>query len=537
MDTGVIYARFSSQSQNEQSIEAQIRICSEFAENKGIKIVNTYSDKAKSGTNDHRPAFQKMVSDAQTGAFKYIIVYMFDRFARNRRDSVMYKEMLKEKFGIKVISALEPIADDEGGEFYEMFLEWNAEKYSKRLSKRIKDGIDTSIANGMFCGGKVPFGYRLEIEQTPGNAKPVKKVVVYDEEAEIIRFIFEQYADGKTKKQIADMLNEKGCRFNGKFFKGRSFDNWMTNEKYTGEFKFGGRDCKNIYPTIVDKALFLKVQEKLAENKFVLGGQKTAKVPYLLSGKLFCGHCGSEMLADKGTGKSGKKHSYYTCKKKRKNECNKRRENKDNLEGYVTSCVVNFLSDKKNAQTAVDAVFTYYEKRTEENGIKAISAKIANIQAEAEKLTDAFINAKTKLLKDKIETKMAEYEILLDNLETQKVQLELERGYRISKKDLLDFIGELLKGDVNDKDYQKQIIDHLVSKVFVSDDDTVVYFNIRGGKNMEQITLNDTKEAIKSNIESVRTLTSPLHQQPDCRVVFLYNGLEWRFHRLCAMFA
>ena len=267
MDTGVIYARFSSQSQNEQSIEAQIRICSEFAENKGIKIVNTYSDKAKSGTNDHRPAFQKMVSDAQTGAFKYIIVYMFDRFARNRRDSVMYKEMLKEKFGIKVISALEPIADDEGGEFYEMFLEWNAEKNSKRLSKRIKDGIDTSIANGMFCGGKVPFGYRLEIEQTPGNAKPVKKVVVYDEEAEIIRFIFEQYADGKTKKQIADMLNEKGCRFNGKFFKGRSFDNWMTNEKYTGEFKFGDRDCKNIYPAIVDKALFLKVQEKLAENK------------------------------------------------------------------------------------------------------------------------------------------------------------------------------------------------------------------------------------------------------------------------------
>ena len=75
MDTGVIYARFSLQSQNEQSIEAQIRICSEFAENKGIKIVNTYSDKAKCGTNDHRPAFQKMVSDAQTGAFRYIIVY------------------------------------------------------------------------------------------------------------------------------------------------------------------------------------------------------------------------------------------------------------------------------------------------------------------------------------------------------------------------------------------------------------------------------------------------------------------------------
>ena len=112
---------------------------------------------------------------------------------------------------------------------------------------------------------------------------------------------------------------------------------------------------------------------------------------------------------------------------------------------------------------------------------------------------------------------MAEYEILLDNLETQKVQLELERGYRISKKDLLDFIDELLKGDVNDKDYQKQIIDHLVSQVFVSDDDTVVYFNIRGGKNIEQITLNDTKKVIENNIKSVRTLTSPLHQERTIR--------------------
>lgn len=77
---------------------------------------------------------------------------------------------------------------------------------------------------------------------------------------------------------------------------------------------------------------------------------------------------------------------------------------------------------------------------------------------------------------------------------------------------LLDFIDELLKGDVNDKDYQKQIIDHLVSQVFVGDDDTVVYFNIRGGKNTEQITLNDTKETIENNIKGVQTLTSPLHR-------------------------
>lgn len=123
-----------------------------------MTVVGLYSDKAKTGTNDKRPDFQRMIKDAQSGTFGYIVVYMMDRFSRNRRDSIMYKEMLKEKFGIKVLSTLEPISDDEGGEFYEMFLEWNAEKYSKRLSKRVKDGLDTAAVNGTFCGGHLMYG-------------------------------------------------------------------------------------------------------------------------------------------------------------------------------------------------------------------------------------------------------------------------------------------------------------------------------------------------------------------------------------------
>jgi len=97
MKNAVIYPRFSSHGQNEQSIEGQIRVCKEFAESKGFNVVNVYPEKARTGTNDSRPAFQRMIEDAKTGAFQYIIVYMFDRFARNRRDSIMYKEMLKEE--------------------------------------------------------------------------------------------------------------------------------------------------------------------------------------------------------------------------------------------------------------------------------------------------------------------------------------------------------------------------------------------------------------------------------------------------------
>ena len=512
MNTGVIYARFSSQSQNEQSIEAQVRICKEFAEGKDINIVNIYSDKARTGTNDARPAFQRMIADAKSGAFQYIVVYMFDRFARNRRDSIMYKEMLKEE-GIKVLSALEPIAEDEGGEFYEMFLEWNAEKYSKRLSKRVRDGLDISAANGSYCGGTLIYGYKLENEPIPGKPnKFYKKVVINEEDAELVRLAFNYYNKGYTKKQIADMLNEQGYRIKGKLLKGKSFDKWLTNQKYTGTFTFGGRECSNMYPPIIDKETFNAVQERLAKNRYTLGGKETARVPYLLTGKLFCGHCGTEMVADGGTSKTGEQHHYYICKKRRSGKCDKKRENKDNLELYVTSCVKDFLSNPENAETAVNDVLAYYDKRTDEQNLKSITAKIAKIRQEVSELTDAFVKAKSVLLQNSIETKMAEYEVLLNDLETQKAQLELERGYKLTKKDLLVFIEELLKGDVNDKDYQKQIIDHLVSQVFVSDDNTVVYFNIRGGKDIEKLTIDDTKEVV----EKVQT-QSPLarHKKPD----------------------
>ena len=508
----VIYPRFSSYGQNEQSIEAQIRICKEFAENKGLKVVNIYPEKAKTGTNDNRPAFQRMIADAQSGAFQYIIVYMFDRFARNRRDSIMYKEMLKQKYGIKVLSALEPIAEDEGGEFYEMFLEWNAEKYSKRLSKRVRDGLDTNVANGLYCGGALLFGYKINLEPLSGKPGKSKKTIVIDEEnSKIVRYIFEAYDKGVSKKEIAEELNRQGCRVKGKPFTNKVFDNWLLNEKYTGEFTFGGRHCNNMFPQIIEKDLFQRVQKKLAKNKYVAGGMATAKIPYLLTGKLFCGHCGTDMVSDGGTSRSGAKHYYYACKKKKKGECLKKRENKDALELYVTSCVIDFLNNKQNVDIVVTDVLNYYEKRTDKSNLKSIQIKIDKIKKDVDDLADAFVKAKSKLLQDTIEKKMIEYEALLNDLSSQQAKLELERGYRITKKDLIEFIAELLKGNKNDKDYQRKIIDHLVSQVYISDNETVVYFNIKGGKIINSISFENTKSALNGTNCVLSQSTTPCH--------------------------
>ena len=508
----VIYARYSSQGQNEQSIEGQIRICKEYAENNGFTVVKTYTDKARTGTNDSRPEFQRMIKDADNGQFEYIIVYMFDRFARNRRDSIMYKEMLKQDYGIRVISATQPISDDEGGEFYEMFLEWNDEKYSKRLSKRVKNGLDMSVENGTFCGGYLVYGYKLRQEPIIGKRNRFMKYVEIDEEqAEIIRYAFTEYDKGTDKKEIAATLNARGKRYNGKPFKGRTFDKWLNNQKYTGEFYFGGRLCNNTYPAIIDKDLFERVQKRLAKNRYFAGGTATARVPYLLTGKAFCAHCETPMISDGGTSHTGQKHQYYICKGKKNGVCEKRREDKDALELFVTQIVYDFLSDENNARVAVRDTLKYYERRTGADTIKTIEGRIAKVQRDIDEMTTAFIEAKNTLLRANIEKRMNDYQKLIEDLQKEKRQLERERGKQFTEKHILAFIADLLKGDPNDKDYQRKIIDNLVIKVFVGDGFLSAHLRIGNATEVEDIRLEEVKKALE-HIFSVQTL-SPLAQR------------------------
>ncbi len=529
MKNAVIYARYSSQGQNEQSIEGQVRICTEYAENNGYSVIKVYTDKARTGTNDSRPDFQRMVKDAASGKFEFVIVYMFDRFARNRRDSIMYKEMLKQEHGIRVISATQPISDDEGGEFYEMFLEWNDEKYSKRLSKRVKNGLDTSVENGTFCGGYLVYGYKLRQEPIAGKRNRfTKHVEIDDEQAEIVRYIFTEYDKGTDKKEIAATLNARGARYNGKPFKGRTFDKWLTNAKYTGEFYFGGRLCANTYPAIIDKDLFKRVQKRLAKNRYFAGGMATARVPYLLTGKAYCAHCNAAMISDGGTSRTGQKHQYYICKGRKKGVCEKRREDKDELEKYVTMVVYDFLSDEENVKAAVKDTLKYYERRTGIDNIKSVESKIAKVQKDIEEMTTAFIEAKNALLRASIEKRMNDYEKLIEDLQSQKAQLERERGKQYSEKDLREFIAELLKGNPDDKDYQKKLIDNVVTKVFVGDGFTIVHMNIANASDVEEIRLAEIKKAFE-HLFNVQTL-SPLAQREGFEppYVFLRNTISSR---------
>ena len=178
MKTAVIYARYSSDSQTEQSIEGQLRVCEEYAKRNEILILNTYIDRAMTGTNDNRPDFQRMIKDSSRREWNYVLVYKLDRFSRNKYETAIHKKTLKDN-GVKVLSAMENIPDSPEGVILESMIEGYAEFYSLELSQKIRRGNNESRRKGNLTGGKIPYGYKNEN----------KKAVVIPEEAEIIRYI------------------------------------------------------------------------------------------------------------------------------------------------------------------------------------------------------------------------------------------------------------------------------------------------------------------------------------------------------------
>lgn len=139
MKTAVIYARYSSDRQTEQSIEGQLHVCNDYAERNNLVIVGTYIDRAMTGTNDNRDDFQRMLKDSDKKAWDYVLVYKLDRFSRNKYEMAIHRKHLKDN-GIKILSVMENIPDSPEGILLESLLEGfkrsNGHNKSKLQSKQ-----------------------------------------------------------------------------------------------------------------------------------------------------------------------------------------------------------------------------------------------------------------------------------------------------------------------------------------------------------------------------------------------------------------
>ena len=313
--TAVIYARYSSDNQREESIEGQIRECTAYAEKNGITVIKHYIDRAFSAKTDNRPEFQQMIKDSGKKLFDVVLVWKFDRFARNRFDSANYKMILK-KNGVHLISVMEPIAEGSQGILVETLLEGMAEYYSAELSEKVIRGQTENALKGKCTGGTGTIGYKID-EDKFYHLDPLTSPLVLE--------AFQRYDNGEKMVEIVNFLNDKGVRnMQGGKMTHSSVNTMLKNRRYIGELSFRDIVVPDAIPAIVPKDLFDRVQKRMDKNKRAPACGK-ADEEYLLTTKLFCGKCGALMFGESGTSATGRTYYYYKCANvKRRKGCNKR---------------------------------------------------------------------------------------------------------------------------------------------------------------------------------------------------------------------
>lgn len=475
----VIYARYSSHNQNEQSIEGQLIQCRNYAKQHNYHIINEYIDRAQSGTNDDRPQFKQMIEDSSSKTFEGIIVYQLDRFARNRYDSAIYKNILK-KNGVRVLSARENITDDASGILMESILEGMAEYYSVELGQKIKRGMKINADNSYYNGGIPPLGYKLiEVDSnvTDANGKIVKKkkFAVNEVTAPIVQKIFEMYLNGKLMADIIRYLNNKKIKTSiGSEFNKNSIRKILLNKKYIGIYTHKGTEIKDGIPRIIDDETFYKVQEIMYKNKKAPARAK-AKTSYLLTTKLFCGHCKELMVGHSGTSKTGKLYNYYKCNNAIKKQCDKKAVKKDYIENLVIEQARNILTDS-NIKTIAEEVVNLANKERDNATLKRLNKLLKENERQKENLFNSLKICEIDSVKRSIFEEINKMEIEHTEIKNE-IAIEESQCIKLTIGQVKFFLTQLRNGNIYDDKYKELLISTLINKVYLYDDSVTIIFN------------------------------------------------------------
>lgn len=474
----VLYARYSSHSQTEQSVEGQLRDGYAYAERENWNIVGVYVDRAISGRTDDRPDFQRMIADAARKQFTVVIVWKLDRFARNRFDSATYKAKLR-KHGVRVVSVKENITDAPEGIILEGLLESMAEYYSANLSQNIKRGQRETTSKGLFCGGRVPTGYKnvnqhFVIDEKKGPAAHAV-FVLYDEGNEvpaIRKIVRKEYGVDISENTIRKMLR---------------------NPVYIGKPMRNGQIVEGLADVLVEEDRFERIQKRLDANAKAPAAAK-AEDPYLLSGKAFCGHCGARLIGESGKGRHGHVFRYYTCPNRKKvHTCDKTPEKKYFAEGYVVEQTIDYVLTPARMAYIARAVVEEYRKEFGADQIEDLEKRIAQVDRELDKLVDSII-ALPKSAHSRIGARMEELEMQKADLEIDLAKLRIASGIQLTESEVLAWLRQFCVGDPDSVEFRQRIIDVFITSVFFYDDKIAIFYNVRDGKQVSYVDLVDALE-------------------------------------------
>ena len=470
------YCRYSSDNQNEASIEQQKNELTEYAQRNNIDIIYFYCDEAKSGTKDNRENFQNMISDCRRKEVEAVLVWKTDRFARNTQDSLFYKMKL-DKLGIKLISITQPIdtTTPEGALMYTMLAGMD-EYYSKNLASNVKRALKNNAQNCLTNGGTAPLGYDI-ID---------RKYVINKDEAPAIKKIFNWYINGMGLLEIASKLNSEGYKTKkGKTFGKNSIYEILGNEKYTGTYVYNKASgynrhdyhdnvikIENAFESIISKGEFEKVKEIREKNKKNINKFKE-KHQYLLSGLLYCGKCGAKYSGSTNIKtKNGKKYEYghYTCSNRNKlGKCTNHILTQSLIENEVCQDLINTILSGKTIESLSNQIKIEYKKLKEsaKNDIKPLEKQLKEIRQNKQNIIDVIAKTGNADLVKQLENYSAQEQDLIEKLEFVKTNNDINISENKFEEILKKDISTLKNGS---KEEIKKMLQKYIKRITVFDD-------------------------------------------------------------------
>lgn len=497
MKFAIGYSRFSSELQREESIDAQVRAIKSCCEQNGYILLATYSDRGISGTNaEKRPEFQKMIARATEGGVDAVIVHKLDRFARNRYDAAIYKNLLK-KHNVRLISVLENFNDDPESIILESVIEGMNEYYSANLSREVRKGLQENALQCKATGGPPPLGYSVD---------PItKKFVLNEREAEAVRLIFEMYLEDHSYTEIITTLNSRGYKTRrGADFAKNSLYEILRNERYTGVYIYvkdttknpkgkyvrhgGAYDLTSVIrisggmPEIISREKFDKVQQQMTARRHKVA-KFSAKQEYLLSGKVFCGECSSPFAGN--SRKPNPTHPLYvsykcTRRNQRDSKCRNPEINRDKLESAVLQRLSSVLFDPRVIPSLVCEYNAYIAEKSgsTKHELDSLKKELAQLDYKISKTMDLMIDTGSAALKNKLEEFEASKAKLLFELSRLEVELKSEQYSEEQVRALFQSAeNQLRNGTLANR---RAVIDQYIEKVVVHPEKIEVYLKVMG---------------------------------------------------------
>lgn len=482
---GVDYSRYSSHNQKDLSIEQQMDKNAALAAEYGIRLIDHYCDRAVSGRTDRRKDFQRMMHDAAKGKFQYVIAWKSNRMGRNMLEALINEARLQD-LGVRVLYVEEDFDDTAAGRFAARSMMNVNQFYSENMAEDIKRGLYDNASRCMVANGHLPYGYKADESLHYAIDEP---------RAAVIREIFTRVACGEPFVDIFNSLNARGIKTSyGRDWGRSSFQKILSNERYRGIYIYGDIRIEGGIPRIVSDELYFKVQEVIKTKKNPQGRHRIYG-DYLLTGKLFCGKCGSPMTGISGTARSGALHYYYVCQKRRTEKtCDKANVRRDEIELQVAQAIKDYALKDEVIEWIADSTVAYNERREQDGQLGVLQEQLADNKRSIKNIMTAI-----------------EQGIITDTTKGRLLELEAEQAaisakiaaaradiVTVPREDIIAGLEMFRDGDIHSKKYQAKLFDTFLIAVYVYDDELKIVFSFTGKKNTVRIPLS--KEAIE-NVE------------------------------------